>query len=170
MKAVGTGARPSGARWQRAAWVGLALLAHGAAQADWDIPAQAVAVAQGGVTSLGCTDLYVGGTLTVGAGSSITEVRSVFIQPGGRLELTGGTVQLAEQWDNQGNVTAAGGQVVRVNSATCPAQGALGPIAGGGPPTPVPTLGSAALAALAALMAALAWRRRRPAGRTTHTS
>lgn len=150
--------RSSAVRWLCAGL--LACCAH--AHADWDIPAGAVVDTGGGATTLGCTDLRIGGTLTIGPGGSITEVRDVFILPGGSLQLAGGTVQLAAQWVNQGSFSAGGGQVVRVNNPACPAQGPLGVIdTGASTPIAVPALGEAALAGLAACLCALAWRNRR---------
>ena len=131
-----------------------------AAHADWVIAAGSVSDMGGGTVTLGCTDLYVGGTLTVGAGGSLTDVRSVFIEPGGSLQLDGGRLELAQQWVNQGSLSTGGGQVLRVDSATCPAAGPLGPVGADGA-VAVPTLGEAALAWLAGLLGWLGLRSRR---------
>lgn len=162
--------------WPRALWLGCALMANGVAHADWSIPAGAV-VDMPGAMALGCTDLYVAGTLTIGPGASITEARNVHIQPGGSLQVaSGGSLQLAQQWLNEGSVSAASGaQVTRVGSAACPAVGALGPInvqstTGTFTATPVPTLNGAALSGLAVLLGGLAWRTRRRSQRTGHPS
>lgn len=153
----------------------IALLAHGTAHADWVIPAGAVVAMPGGAAAdLACADLYVAGALTVGSGASIVGARNVHIQPGGNVQLaSGSTVQLAQQWDNQGSVSAAGALVSRVNSATCPAVGpvgALNPTTGqpqggtpgvGGSVTAVPALGIGPLLGLAAALGGLGWRNRR---------
>ena len=130
-----------------------------AAHADWVIAAGSVSDMGGGTVTLGCTDLYVAGTLTVGAGGSLTDVRSVFIEPSGSLQLDGGRLELAQQWVNQGSLSTGGGQVLRVDSATCPAAGPVGPI--GMDAVGVPTLSEAALAWLAALLGWLGLRSRR---------
>ena len=65
-----------------------------AAHADWVIAAGSMSDMAGGAVTLGCTDLYVAGTLVVGAGGSLTSVRSVFIEPGGSLQLDGGRLEL----------------------------------------------------------------------------
>ena len=153
--------------------LGCALAAHGVAQADWVIPAGGVVDAPAGAISLACTDLQVAGVLTIGAGASITDVRNVHIQPGGSLQVaSGGSLQLAQQWRNDGNASATGAQVVRVASADCPTVGTPGPINVSSPDgtfaaTPIPTLSGAALSGLAVLLGGLAWRTRRRTSRIT---
>ena len=155
----------------RARWVALltVTLMFGAAlpaQAQWDIPAGASVDMAGGSADLACTDLLVGGMLVVGAGGSVTGVRDVRIAPGGSLVLDGGTLQLSQQWVNQGSFSAGGGQVTRAAGPDCPAVGPLGPFNPLAPATPVavPTTSPAGLAVLACLLAALGWRSRRRAG------
>ena len=159
----------STAPWHRAIWLAGAVMAHGAAHAQWNIPAGSVVDLFGGATTLGCTDLRVAGTLRLSAGT-VTEVRSVAILPGGSLELGGGGIELAQQWLKQGSFSAGGGTVMRVNSAACPAVGAVGPV-DTSITVAVPTLGHAPLAGLAALIGVLAWRTRRRQRRTApHSS
>ncbi len=155
-------AAPEQVRWRRRYALVLAGLACSvAAHADWVIDSGWDIDMAGGSTTLGCTDLIVRGTLTVGAGGSITDVRNVVIEPGGNLQLAGGLIELSSQWTNQGQFDAGGGQVVRVDSGTCPAAGPLGPVAtgaAGAALSAIPTVGAAALSGLAALLAALGWR------------
>ena len=156
-------------RTRSSRWVWLCCAALGTCTpsfADWDIPANSPSNMMGGAMTLGCTDLRVAGTLTIGAGGSITEVRHVVIEPGGSIQLAGGRIELAQNWDNRGTVDLGGGQVLRVASAGCPTVGPLGPVAVD--PVPVPTLGAGAAALLAALLGGLGLhaRRRRAARRS----
>ena len=151
-------------------WGGLAvLLAIGTvAQADIVIPAGASYQKAGSALNLGCTDLQVSGTLVQGAGGSIVNVRNVQINVGGLLDISGASVQLAQNYSNQGSVVATGGSVTRVDSVACPAAGPLGAVDPSGKATaavaavPVPSLQPLALLLLSLLLAALgAWRVRR---------
>lgn len=146
-----------------ALWLCSALAVSAPAIADWSISAGATSALSGGDVRLACTDLRLDGTLVIGAGGSLTQVRSVSIGPAGKLQLEGGRVELAQQWSVQGNVDFGGGTVRRVDRPDCPAAGPLGPLGPGAraAAVPVPTLGTAALALLALLLAGLAWRRRR---------
>lgn len=136
----------------------VAAMAMGSAHADFLIPAGSSIELGGGSSDLGCTDLLVEGTLVLGAGGAITGVRNVLISPGGTLSLDGGTVQLSQQWTNQGTFNAGGGQVVRVDGgAGCAAVGPLGPL-NFAPPTPVPVNNPGVLALMALLLGALGWR------------
>jgi hypothetical protein len=165
----------SAAHWPQALLLGCALMAQGAAHADWVVPAGAVMDAPGASITLGCTDLVIGGTFNMGAGSAFTEVRNVHILPGGSLQMAAGTsLQLGGAWRNEGSVSATGAQVLRVDSPGCPAQtgsdpsvgGPLGPVNPQSPnglfaATPVPGLGDGALAGLAGVLGWVAWRNRR---------
>jgi len=159
---------PRAARWRHALQrvsLGAALLAAGAAQAQWVIPAGPPGSdMQGASANLGCTDLIVLGALRVGPGGSITGVRNVYVAPTAELDLAGGTLQLSQQWDAQGLVLSGGGQVLRVDSPGCPAQGVLGVVDLS--PRPIPATSPAALAALALLLAAIGWRQTRRAAST----
>lgn len=104
-----------------------ACLAVPSAHADWVIPQGASAQLGGGTVSLGCTDLQLGGTLTLGGGAA-SAARNVQVATGGQLTVDSGTVHLAQQWTNQGSVTATTGGVTRVASAGCPLVGQAGAV------------------------------------------
>lgn len=143
--------------WWRQGMPLAALIVATSAQAQWVIPAGSAWDMGGGATDLACTDLVVEGALTVGSGGSVTGVRNVLIASGGSLSLAGGTVQLSQQWTNQGVFTPGGGQVVRVDGGVaCPAAGPIGPI--GLSPASVPATSPGMLAALTLLLAGLGWR------------
>ena len=157
---MGLASAQKGRRWRRAL-LALGLMGSLEAQAQLVVPAGSTIDLGGGSFALGCTDVTVGGTLVVGAGSALTEVRNFQILPGGSVQLGGGLIALAQTWDNQGLFDAGGGQVVRVASAACPAVGPLGSVLGGAPvgvSTPIPTLSEVALSLLAALLGSLGWR------------
>lgn len=147
----------------QAAVVGLVLsLCSGMALAQVNVPAGATVDLAKGQLTLGCTDLQVAGTLAVGAGGAVTEVRDVLIEPGGLAQLDGGSLELAGHWNNRGQVAGPGSvQRVAVNVPGCTVTGVLGPIPLGRLPSPVPTLDSAALALLALALGALGIRGRR---------
>ena len=149
--------------WRHVLPVAMCLVAV-SAHADWLIPAGSSWDMGGGSSDLACTDLLVEGALVVGAGGTITGVRNVVIAAGGSLMLDGGTVQLAQQWTNQGTFTAGGGRVVRVDGGVeCAAVGPLGPLDFS--PKPVPATNPGVLAALALLLAGLGWRMQSVANR-----
>lgn len=136
----------------------VAVMAMASAHAQTSIPAGSTVDLGGGSNDLGCTDLLVEGTYIVGAGGAVTGVRNVLISAGGTLSLDGGSLQLSQQWTNQGTFNAGGGQVVRVDGgAGCAAVGPLGPL-NFAPPTPVPVNNPGVLALMALLLGALGWR------------
>lgn len=119
----------------------------------------------GGVHDFGCTDVLINGTLVLGAGASVTGVKSLTISPTGSLDLSGATMSLAEQYSNLGAVSGTAGTLSRVSSNACPASGPLGRIALNPQQsiTPVPTLdllGLGLLSAALALCGGLVTRRR----------
>ena len=150
---------------RRLAWGAACLLAAALpAHAQFVVPAGSTIDLGGGSADLACTDLLVDGTLVLGAGGSLTGVRDVRIGAGGSLQLAGGSLQLAQQWVNQGAFSAGGGQVVRAAGPACPAVGPLGPFDPLAPANavPVPASSPATLGLLAALLAAFGgWRARR---------
>ena len=124
----------------------LMLLAALPASAAWVLPPGAEAALGGGAVSLGCAD--------------------VATQAGALLDLDGARLELAGQWTAAGQLSASGAaQVLRTASPGCPVAGLAGPVPlGGAPaiaPTPVPALGSWALALLALAIPALAGRARK---------
>ncbi|WP_028601785.1 hypothetical protein [Ottowia thiooxydans] len=139
-------------------------LCSGMALAQVQVPAGAnLDLAQGRMT-LGCTDLQVAGRLALGAGGTSTEIRDVLIESAGVTQLNGGSLELAGQWSNQGQVAGPGSvRRVAVDVPGCAVTGALGPIAYGPPLAvmPVPSLGTAALALLALVLGGLGMRARR---------
>lgn len=120
----------------------------------------------GGVHDFGCTDVLINGALTLGAGASVTGVKSLTISPTGSLNLSGASMELAEQFSNLGAVTADAGTLSRVGTSNCPAVGTPGRINLNPQQaiTPVPTLdvlGLGLLSAALALIAGMVTRRRR---------
>lgn len=114
----------------RLAWlvvVAGAIGAGGIAQADWVLPAGASVQLRGGTARLGCTDLQLAGNLSLSGGSA-GAARNVQVAAGGQLDLGSGTVDLAQQWLNQGTVQVTTGSVTRVASAGCPVVGVAGPV------------------------------------------
>lgn len=96
-----------------------------AAHADWVLPPGASAQLGGGQVSMGCTDVQVGGSLGM-AGGRATAARNVLVTAGAQLNLGSGSIELAQQWTNQGSVTVTTGSATRVASAGCPVIGTTG--------------------------------------------
>lgn len=96
------------------------LLATFPAHADLVVPAGGSTNLGGGVVDLACTDVVVGGTLSLGGGR-LDNVRSVIIQSGGNIALgTGGTITLAGDWSNGGGSLNPGtGTVFFVDAPAC---------------------------------------------------
>ncbi|MDR2333986.1 MAG: hypothetical protein LBE61_10920 [Burkholderiaceae bacterium] len=136
------------------------LLCSASVQADIAVPAGATYQLAGGSVDLACTDLQVSGTAVEGTGGSIAGARNVLITPGGQLDISGGSLQLAQDYANQGTVNSAGGSITRVASVSCPAKGILGVVdpAGQVQPngaTPVPAVQGVALLVLSLLIVCL---------------
>lgn len=96
-----------------------------AAHADWVLPPGASAQLGGGQVSLGCTDVQLGGSLSM-AGGRTSAARNVQVAAGAQLNLDSGSIELAQQWANQGSVTVTTGSATRVASAGCPVIGSTG--------------------------------------------
>ena len=131
------------------------------AHADIAVPAGASYQLAGGTTNLACTDFQISGAVTQGSGGATIGARNVQISAGGQMDISGGSLQLAQNYTNQGTVLSTGGAITRVNSANCPAQGLLGTVAPGGQAPlrdakPVPTLTSIELLALSLMIACMA--------------
>lgn len=101
--------------------------AVGSVQADWVLPVGASVQLAGGSARLGCTDLQLAGALSLSGGSA-GSARNVQVAAGAQLNVGAGTVDLAQQWVNQGTVTVTTGGVTRVASAGCPVVGPAGPV------------------------------------------
>ena len=93
--------------------VALALASMSGAHADLIVPAGGQYTTSGAQTDLACTDVVVGGTLTVDTGSLIN-VRHLTIQAGGSIAGGSGLIQLGGNWSNGGTFTA-GTSTVRFN-------------------------------------------------------
>lgn len=76
----------------------------------------------GSTLNLGCTDVIVGGTLSL-SGGSLSNVRNVVIQPGGALSLGSGSITLAGDWTNNAGsgFNAGTGSVNFIDDAACAA-------------------------------------------------
>ncbi|QIL69050.1 hypothetical protein G7048_00770 [Diaphorobacter sp. HDW4B] len=141
----------------------------GVARADISIPVGASYQLAGGTTSLACTDLQIAGSATSGVGGAVVNAKDITIRAGGQMDISAGSVELAQDYVNQGSVTATGGGITRVNSASCPAKGALGAVnpAGAistGTVAPVPLLQADVLIALSLVLACLGGMRLRRRG------
>lgn len=112
-------------------------LACTAAQADWVLPSGASASLGGGTASLGCANVHNAGTLALDGGTLVA-ARDVQVAAGAQLQIGSGWVELAQQWSNQGSVTATSGGALRTASPGCPVAGAAGPVQTPSTPTPVP--------------------------------
>ena len=155
----------------RSVWLGVSalLLMAGVARADIFVPAGASYQLAGGTTNLACTDLQIAGSAASGTGGSVVGAKDVTINAGGQLDISSGSVELAQAYKNQGTVTATGGSITRVGSASCPAKGALGAVdpAGSiatGSVAPVPSLQGGVLMALSLVLACLGGMRLRRRG------
>lgn len=83
----------------------------------------------GGSIDMTGVDVEIHGELTLISNSHIIGVRSVTIFPGGQLNLSGSTIELYEQYSNNGTVIANGGNIIRVaGGAGNPSAGPLGPL------------------------------------------
>lgn len=102
-----------------------ACLTMPAAHADWVLPPGASAQLGGGQVSMGCTDVQLGGSLGM-TGGRATAARNVLVAAGAQLNLDSGSIELAQQWTNQGLVTVTTGSATRVASAGCPVIGTTG--------------------------------------------
>lgn len=136
-----------------------ALAASTPAFAEIRIPSGAALQLARGTVNLGCTDLEIAGKLVQGAEVSTVGARNVQINSGGQLELGGGSLQLSQDFTNAGTVLTGGGNVTRVDSAQCPAKGALGVVNTNEVTVPtsataVPSLQTYALALLSLMLAA----------------
>ena len=83
------------------------------ALADLIVPSGGLYTTNPGLTDLACTDVIVGGTLTVDSGS-LVNVRHLTIQAGGTINGGSGAIQLGGNWSNAGTFTA-GTSTVRFN-------------------------------------------------------
>ncbi len=63
-----------------------------------------------GSLDAGCSDFLVGGTLALNAGSA-SQVRDLSIQPGGTLQGSAGSIEVAGNWSNTGSFSAGTGTV-----------------------------------------------------------
>ena len=129
------------------------LLIAGSVQSQVLIPSGAQINLAGGSAQLACTDLLIHGAAVQGAGANTTGVRNLTVGSGGSLDMAGSSIQLAQQYNNNGTVSAAGGSLVRAGTPSCPAVGQLGAIAPNAIPVagsavPVPTIGSISLTLL----------------------
>lgn len=116
------GAWPAGA----ALWCAN-LLAALPVQAQWNVPPGAVVQLGGGTARLGCTDLQLGGNLVLDGGA-VSAARNVQVASAAQLQVGAGSVQLAQQWTNQGVVSVTSGTVTRAASAGCPMVGQAGAV------------------------------------------
>lgn len=129
-----------------------------AAQAQFVVPEGAVYDLGSGTTTLGCIDLQVAGNVVLASGGSITGVRHLVVTSTGRIDLNGATIQLSQQFTNDGQVNDPG-QIVRVDGgAACPLAGDAGPVNFHGPtaappPTLIPASNGMTLGLLAMVLA-----------------
>ena len=149
----------SNSRWFASAFALIVVSANlSAAHAQLVVPAGGSVRLGGASYALGCTDLRVAGNVVLGSDAELSGVRDAVIDRGGALDISGASVQLAQQFTNNGTVTEQGGTVTRVDSADCPAVGKLGAVAVAGtdvvPVTAaaVPTVHGLALWALVLLV------------------
>ncbi|WP_311220635.1 MULTISPECIES: IPTL-CTERM sorting domain-containing protein [unclassified Acidovorax] len=112
-------------------------LACTAANAGWVMPAGTQVHLGGGTATMGCADVASSGTLTLGGGT-VRAARDVLVTAGSSVQLDSGQIQLAQQWTNDGTVTATSGGVVRAASTGCPVVGLPGPVPLQALPTPQP--------------------------------
>lgn len=112
-------------------------LACTAAQADWVLPSGSSTRLGGGTASMGCTNVASSGTLALNGGT-LAAARDVLVAAGSIVQLDSGQVQLAQQWANNGTVTATSGGVVRVASPGCAVVGATGAVPLQAAPVPQP--------------------------------
>lgn len=113
------------------------VLACTAAQADWVLPAGSSVNLGGGTASMGCANVSSSGTLALNGGA-LAAARDVLVAAGSTVQLDSGQITLAQQWSNNGTVTATSGGVVRQASPGCAVVGATGPVPLQAPPTPQP--------------------------------
>ena len=121
-----------------------------AVRGDVLIPAGGEISLTSGALELACTDLVVAGTLHVGA-APVTSVRHFTIQPGGVVDATSGTISVGGTFTNQGTFAPGSGGVVFGNACG----------AGAGDVVAVPASSGGGLLLLAALIALLAFLKRR---------
>jgi hypothetical protein len=92
------------------------------ARADLLVPANSAITVANGVMDLGCADITVAGTLNLISGK-ITNVRSLTIQSGGRINGDAGAIELSGNWsNNSGSATGfvGGTSVVSfIDNAAC---------------------------------------------------
>lgn len=139
-------------------------------------PGSSFDLAGGSVDMMG-TDLVVEGVLVLGPGGSITGIRNLIIASGGQLDISGGDIELSQQYTNQGEViNDGGGHVTRVDGGPDnPMVGPPGPIVINPPAatsvTPVPGLAGGPLLVLSMLLGAWACLRQRyaPIGKPAQT-
>ncbi len=79
-------------------------------RADLIVPAGGIVNVNGATIDLACTDLVVGGTLNVAAGS-IVNVRNAAILPGGIVDGGSGLIAVGGDWTNNGQLLAGTGTV-----------------------------------------------------------
>lgn len=121
----------------------------------------------GGTVDMMGTDLVVEGVLVLGPGGRITGIRNLIIAPGGQLNISGGDMELSQQYTNQGEViNDGGGHITRVDGGPGnPIIGPPGPIVITPPAatsvTPVPGLAGGPLLALSLILGLWACLRQR---------
>lgn len=137
----------------------LAGLAH-TAQAQLVLPEGAAFDLGSGTFDLACSDFRVAGQVVMGSAGVVASVRDLAVMPNGSIHLNGASIQLAQDFTNDGQIIGPG-QVTRLDGgAACPLKGQAGPLNYGPPaPTPVPTINSM-VAGLLGLMLALMGARR----------
>jgi hypothetical protein len=111
-------------QYMRIAVVACLSCALGTANADLNVPAGGSVALLGGSFDLGCSDVLVAGTLSLGGGA-LTNVRNLTIAPGGSIATGTGTITLAGNWTNLGAFDAGTGAVRFVDAPSCATTGTI---------------------------------------------
>jgi len=102
----------------------LALCLSSTVSADINVGAGGSLALNGASIDLGCTDVSVGGTLTLDTGT-LTNVRNFTILPGGVVQAGSSQVTLAGDWSNSGTFNAGSGRVNFVDAPACAASSTI---------------------------------------------
>lgn len=99
------------------------------AQADLYVPPMGkVTIPSNANVNMACTNVSLNSEMGLNPNAVLEGVRNMSVNSNGILSVDQSMIQLAEKWLNQGKLVLNAGQIVRVDTPTCKAQGAIGSV------------------------------------------